>query len=37
MVKIIFEKVVLWKIGDVGRLHVGNVGWEKDTNVHCGG
>lgn len=35
MVEIVFQKVILGKIGDVGGLNVGDISRREDSNVHC--
>ncbi len=35
MVKIIFHKIILREIGDVGGLNMGDISGGQDSNVHC--
>ncbi len=35
VVEVVLQEVVLRQVGDVGGLHVGDVGGEEDADVHC--
>lgn len=35
MIKVVFTKVVLREVGDVGELNMWDVRWSKHTDVHC--
>jgi len=35
VVEVVFQEVVLRQVGDVGGLHVRDVGGEEDADVHC--
>lgn len=37
MVEVVFQEVVLGKVGDVGLLDMGDVGGTKETDIHCTG
>jgi len=36
MVQIVLAEVVLGQVGDVGKLHVRNILWAEETNIHVG-